>query len=535
VEGNTRSANGFSRRKFLVFTGYGSAAAFLAACGASSAPGSTAGSKGGSKLGGSLSTFASSPVGVIDPTTTQANDLQVVAVQLYGNLVRYETGSQVKVIPDLASRWTASSDGLTYTFYLRSGGKFHDGSPITVNDVVASLAHASSSTSVWESNYSNVASVTPHTSQNAVTIKLSRQDPFFLEKLATIGGSAIYPEAALKKFGSKYATTVETTVGSGPYQLVTWNQTQLVFKRFADYYNPANINEFVITIIPDPNTEQLQFQAGQIDWFPSVLSEAQAKTFKADPSFKETYKQFYTPDAFWYGFNPKVAPFNDIRVRQAIAMSIDMAQVVKVYGLGTPTGVLLNPNMPGYDPKRAAYSYDPQQAQKLLSEAGVGKGLKLNLSVWNIPAFVSMSQVVIQQLNQAGFDAQLSVIDFATFISEVPKGAYSFFINLGNIFFWDPAQWLFDSFDPGGPFDVNYSNPQVNSLLSEALQQTDITKRAALAGQAEALILKDFVAIPIMHRLGAEVFQPWVQGVETVTPIYPNVPVNELWIEASHR
>jgi ABC-type transport system substrate-binding protein len=488
-----------------------------------------------SKRGGTLRAFSSQTIGRIDPTSTQANYLQVLAIQLHSSLVRFKTGG-TDVVADLAEKWDASADGLTYTFTMRSGRKFHDGSPIALSDVLFSLERARADTSVWKANYSKVQSIATDSSANAVVLKLSGPDPFLLQKLAAIGGSAVYSEAIVKKFGDKFATTPESSISSGPFKLTATSETEQTYERFADSHAPSNIDRISLRIIPDPNTQRLEFEAGNLDWITSVLSNDDAKRFKNDSKFAQTYKEFASPDAFWYGFNPTVKPFDDVRVRQAIAMTMDMASAVEVYGLGKPTGVLLHPSMPGYDATRAAYMHDQVKAQDLLQQVGVPTGaLKLELNVWNIPAFVAMSEAIVEQLNEAGFQASMKVAEFGTFISEVRKGTYPFFINLGNISVWDPAQWLFDSFHSTGPFDVKYLNSDVDTLLSQAVAETNVTRRADLAGQAEAKILKDAVAIPIMNRIAGEVFQPWVHGVETVTPIYPNVPLNELWLDPSHR
>lgn len=407
------------------------------------------------QAGGTLHIFTDQTVGRVDPTTTQANYLQVIANQLFAQLVKYKTGS-FDVQPDLAQSWTVSTDGLTYTFKMRPNLKFQDESPIQLSDVVFSLNYARRSDSVWAQSYAQVDQIKEDDANNAVVITLKSPDPFFLQKLSAIGGSAIYPQAEVTKYGDQFATTPENSVGSGPYQLVQKSQDDQVWKRFADFYQPGYIDTIDMRTIPDANTQLLEFTSGNEDWISSVLDAAQADQFKQDPTYANSYIEFHSPDAFWYGFNTKVKPFDDIRVRQAFIELMDMPQAVKAYGLGTPTTTLIHPQLPGYDPDFVAYTHNVDDAHKLLADAGYASGLSVDLYVWNIPAFVTMTEVIQQQLTDGGINVNLKIVDFGTYISEVRKGTYPFFINLGNIGVPDTAQWLYDSFDSKGSFNSGY-------------------------------------------------------------------------------
>jgi len=486
------------------------------------------------KSGGELHIFTSQTIGRVDPLMTQANYLQIIAYQLYAQLVTYRIGTW-EVIPDLAESWDVSDGGLTYTFHMRPDLKFHDGSSIELSDVVFSLERARGETSAWKDNYANVESIEADSDTNSIVLKLSALDPFLLEKLATMGGSVIVPETVVTQYGEEFATTVENTIGAGPFRLVQKAETELVWERFEDFYAPANIDKIVQRVIPDTKTQRLEFEAGNLDWMGSILNVDEAERFRNDPDFTKHYKEFPAPDAFWYGFNPTIKPFDDIRVRQAIAMSIDMEHPVKVYGLGKVTHGLIHPDLPGYNPNLTGYSKDVAKAKALLEEAGYSDGLDVELYVWNIPSFITLTEAVQQQLIEAGFRVDLRIVEFGTFISEVRKGTYPFFINLGNIGVPDSAQWLYNSFHSKGPFTAGYQNEEVDRLLEKAVMEADLAQRAQLAAQAEELILEDAAVIPIMNRLAAMVFQPWVHGFEDSKPVYPRLRFNELWLDPDHR
>lgn len=485
-------------------------------------------------VGGTLRIYSTQTVGRIDPTTTQANYLQVIAYQIFAQLVRYDTGS-FAVVPDLAESWSISEDGLTYTFVMRPDLSFHDGSPITLDDVVFSLDYARRDVSVWAVSYANVTTIEANEANNAVVVTLSSPDPFLLEKLSSIGGSGIYPEAVVTEYGDEFATTVENTVGSGPYKLVEKSEETQVWKRFEDFYEPGYIERIELRTIPDPNTQILEFEIGNQDWIGSILDVEQAARFRNDPAFARSYIEFAAPDAFWYGFNTNVEPFDDIRVRQAIIQMMNIEQAVRVYGLGSATTTLIHPQMPGHDPNFVAYEQNIEAARQLLDEAGFADGLDLTLHVWNIPSFITMTEVIQQQLISAGINVQLQIVEFGTYISEVRRGTYSFFINLGNVGVPDTAQWLYNSFHTNGPFNSGYSSSEVDALLELAVLEMDLDQRAALSSQANELILMDAAVVPIMNRIGAMVFQPWVLRAEGADPIYPRVRLNELWLVEERR
>ncbi len=479
--------------------------------------------------------FSSQTIGRIDPIMTQANFLQILSNQIYEQLVRYKTGSW-DVVPGIAEKWVASPDGLTYTFAIRRNLKFHDGSAVALDDIVFSLERARAQESVWRDNYATVASIKADRQQNTVVLILAQKDPFILQKMASIGGSAVVPKAAVERFGDRFGTTPENTIGAGPYRLTQKTTTELVFERFADFYEPATVERVMMRIIPDPRTQRLEFEAGNLDWVTSILDREFMDRLRRDAKFQKHFHEGPAPDAFWYGFNANVRPFSDVRVRQAVASTIDMEQAVRVLGIGRVANGLIHPDLPGYKQRPRVHPRNLERARGLLREAGVEPPVETSLYVWAIPSFVAMTESIVQQLNSSGlFRAQLQVIEFGTFISEVRKGTYPFFINLGNIGVPDSAQWLFNSFHSKGTFNVRYKSGFVDGLLDRAARDPDPKRRGATAAQAEERILQDAIAIPIANRIAATVFQPWIRGVEdfnaTAGPGYITLRLNKLSVD----
>ncbi len=214
--------------------------------------------------------FSGQTIGRIDPVGTQANFLQILSNQIYEQLVRYKTGSW-DVVPGIAEKWEASANGLTYTFTIRRNLKFHDGSPVTLDDIVFSLERARGRESVWRDNYTTVATIKADPSKNAIVFTLSQRDPFILQKLASIGGSAVVPKAAIERHGDRFGTTPENTIGAGPYRLAQKTQTELIFERFGDHFEPGIVERIIMRVIPDPRTQRLEFEAGNLDWIGSIM------------------------------------------------------------------------------------------------------------------------------------------------------------------------------------------------------------------------------------------------------------------------
>jgi peptide/nickel transport system substrate-binding protein len=476
--------------------------------------------------------FNTETVGRLDNIPVNANFLQILSNQIYEQLVRFKTYSW-EVVPAVAEKWTVSADGRVYTFSIRPNMRFHDGSSLTLNDVVFSINRSRGEQSLWRANYSSVAAVRADASRNAIIVTLSRKDPYFLQKLASIGASPIVPKAAVEKFGDAFGTTPESTVGAGPYRLVEKTQTQLVLESFKSHFARGAVDRLIMRVIPDQRTQQLEFEAGNVDWIPTILDNDLAKRYRDDPRYAATYQEGLANDEFWYGFNPNIRPYSDLRVRQAIAMSITMEQPVKVYGLGRVANGLIHPELPGYKPRSRTYPKNVARARALLRAAGYQQPLDLTLTVWNIPGFIAMTEAVVSQLNATGlFRVRLRTVEFGTFISEVRKGTYPFFINIVNIGVPDSALWLYDAFHSKGVFNVKYKNATVDALLDRAVAESNLARRADLAVQAEQRILQDAVAIPIMNRISVTVFQPWVRGINKYKTMggsgYPSIRFNEI-------
>lgn len=486
------------------------------------------------RFGGTLNLFTSQNLGSVDPITTQTNVVQVVAFNLFGQLVRYKTGTW-EVVADLADSWTVSSDGLVYTFKMRPNLKFHDGSPIALSDVVFSIKRVTGGTSVWKDQFAGIKSVTSDDAAKTVSITLGIADPYLLSKLAGVGGSAIVPQAAVEKYGDKFATTVESTIASGPFRLVEKSETRLVWERFKDFPAPVYVDRVTMRVIPDTKTQQLEFEAGNIDWISSIQDADQAKRFRDNPKYARHYKEFLAPARNWFGFNVTMKPFDDIRVRQAMAMAIDPETMAMIGGLSAPSNMIIHPDLAGFKKVPRTYPQDVAKAKALLAEAGYPKGFSTDFYIYNNDRYIAQAEIMQQALADIGIQIRMRTSEFGPYMSEVRKKRYAFHFNLANILYPDPAVLLYGSFHSKGAFNSGYSNAEVDSLLEKAMAEPDAAKRADLTAQADEIVRKDAGVIYVWDRTAAHVFSTRLHGVEDLTPIYPRVRMNEIWIDPASR
>jgi peptide/nickel transport system substrate-binding protein len=294
-----------------------------------------------------------------------------------------------------------------------------------------------------------------------------------------------------------------------------------------------------VLIIPDATTEALEFDAGNIDWMASILSPDIEERYAADPAYEGSLKRGLSTAAFWLALNPAMEPFDDIRVRQAVASILERESIVEAGGQGVPGYTLIHPTLPGHDPTFNPYPIDVDAAQLLLEEAGYADGVSFEIHVWNIPGFIAMAEVMQQQLLDAGLDVELRVVDFGTMMAEASEGTYAAFFNLGNIFVPDPAEFLYGLFYSESALNVNYLNEDVDRLLEEAIAEPDIAARGELVAEADRLIVEDAVAIPYQFRVTATLFQPWVHGHEdhnqTEASGQTTLRWSDLWLDPEYR
>ena len=441
----------------------------------------------------------------LDPYDANDTLSQQVAKSFYQGLFGLDKEMKVKNV--LAESYTVSDDGLVYTVKLRQGVKFQDGTDFNAAAVKVNLDRASNPDNKLKryNLYKNIASTE---AVDPSTVKITLKQPFsaFINILAHPATAMISP-AALEKYGKEIGFH---PVGTGPYSLETWNQTDFVkVKKNASYWEQGLPKLDTITWRPvvDNNTRAAMLQTGEAQFaFPIPYEQAAVlqKNAKLDLVTTPSIMQRYI------SMNVTQKPFDNPKVREAINYAINRDALVKVAfaGFATPATGVVPPAIAFAEPFKA-WPYDPAKARALLKEAGYPNGFETTLwSSHNHSTAQKVLQFTQQQLAQVGVKVKLTAMDAGQRAAEVEgKGQKESGVRMfytGWSASTGEADWalspLFASQNwPPTLFNTAfYSNPQVDKDLTEALKTTDNAQKASLYKNAQEIIWKESPWVPLV-------------------------------------
>ncbi|QEW02544.1 ABC transporter substrate-binding protein [Microbacterium lushaniae] len=418
---------------------------------------------------------------VLEPTnldirrTSGAALEQILIDNVYEGLVTRTQENEI--VASLASAFEVSDDGLTYTFTLSDGVTFHDGTPLTVEDVVTSLTQVKDDPEiVGNTEFAGVASITA-ADDSTVVITLTEPNQNFL---FTLTG----PAGLVFKTGD--TTDFQTAAnGTGPFTLERWNQgdsIQLV-RNDAYWAEPAGVAEVVLQYIPDFTAGVNAALDGSLDVLTAVQPDLSAQLDEAS-GFTLTTGQ--TTDKGTLAFNNAVAPLDDARVREALRLAIDHEALVEAIGSGQTQYGPIPELDPGYEDLSDVAPYDPERAMELLEEAGADD-LELTLT---IPSFygTTVPQVLVSDFDEIGVTLEVESVEFATWLQDVYTNhdyELSFVLHVeprdvGN--FADPTYYF------------GYDNPEVQDLHAQAQVAVDPDESAELLAEAARIVSEDHAA-----------------------------------------
>lgn len=391
-----------------------------------------------------------------DPTLSTSQEIaRVTYGNVYEGLVRFNRNGEI--VPALAERWEVSADGLRWTFHLRSGVKFHDGSMLSVEDVLAKFERATNPES-GHVNTGYYAAVTSVSAPDASTIvfELERPSRSLLYNLARPDG-IIFPAALAE-------TQRSQPVGTGPFRFARYVEgSEVRLEAFADYWNPAlpYLDGAVFRIISDGNARTAALQAGDID-VAGIFPE-QVALINANPNLKVI--DGTATAEITVAMNNSRAPFDDIRVRQAITHAIDKNAIVQgaFFGFGAVIGTHMSPSEPYYIDLTDTYPYNPARARELLAEAGYAGGLSFDFELPEPYANERRTgEIIAQQLREVGINVNLSVVEWGTWIQRIFLGGDYDMTIIGHS---EPRD--IDIYSRPGYY-YRYDNPRIAELLQQA-------------------------------------------------------------------
>jgi peptide/nickel transport system substrate-binding protein len=463
------------------------------------------------RRGGTLRVSVDQAVSVLNPLLARVNPEYLVAELLYSGLTRLNV--DMSAAPDLAESWSSSPDLLEWTFVLRKALKFHDGSPCAAVDVVATF-EAILDPKTASPARQNVGPIAKLTAKDDTTVVINLSVPFADLPVTLAYTNAKIVPAAVAKGGLDRLS--RQAIGTGPFTLVSFEPERLVVvARNASYYDPQRpyLDKVEVVVYPDTTAEGSALIAGDTD----LMISAQPTEFARFTSASGV-KALRTPSGQFCNVNLgcEQKPFNDIRVRQALALSVDRKAMVDFVteGLGTPgNDTPLNPAYRFYADLPAKRP-DLAKAKTLLADAGHPNGLEATLIASDRPSTRTQLAVALREMAKpAGFTINVQTMPHATYLDQVWKKG-NFYVGFYNMQATADAIFSLLYTSNAAWNETRWNNAAFDQLVTEARSAIDETKRRTLYAEAQKLMYAEVPSvIPVFFDLlGAQ--RDWVEGYQ---------------------
>ncbi|MBX9630393.1 MAG: ABC transporter substrate-binding protein, partial [Burkholderiales bacterium] len=478
------------------------------------------------KQGGSIIVTYKDDIVTLDPAIGYDWVNWSIIKSLFARLMDYKPGT-AELTPSLAESYEISKDGLTYTFKLHKGAKFHNGREVVAQDVKYSIERTNNpkTESPGAGFYDSIAGMDAFKKGKAKDVKgivvvdpatikftLTRPDATFLHVMA-LNFSSVVPKEAVDKAGKDFGKKV---VGSGAFMQADWKLGQeLVLKRNPDYFMPGvpKLDQITFQVGLEPMTAILKLEKGEADFAGDGIPPAKFLQIRNDPKYKDLIIEGGQLQTGYVTLNVQMKPLDKLEVRQAINMAIDKNRIVKIINnRAVPANQPLPPTMPGYDKEFKGYAFDPDKAKELLKQAGLEKGFETTLYVYNVDPNPRIAQAIQEDLSKVGIKVKLKNLAQANVIAAGGKPKTAPMVWSGGM------AWIADFPDPSnfyGPIlgcagatngGWNWSW-YCNKELDERAAKADSMSDPAKAGERAQLwktiftdIMKDAPWVPIFNE-----------------------------------
>jgi peptide/nickel transport system substrate-binding protein len=482
------------------------------------------------------------PVNLEPGNITDGNSL-IAQDQIYSRLMEFKPGT-TDLVPALATEWNGSDNGKVWTFKLRQGVKFHDGTDFNAEAVKFNVErwwdanhpngyrNAGKRYEIWQQMFGGYKGEEQSLLQSIevvdpYTVRFVLKQPFAAFPAAIAAGYyGMASPTAVQKVGANYGTPDSLAVGTGPYIFKEWRTgDRIVLEKNPNYWNQGlpKMNQVVIRFVTDPAARLAQLRAGQID-FTVDLAPDQLKEIQADPNLEAVPRPSF--NVGYLALNPSYAPLAKTEVRQAIAQAINKQEIVKAFwgDLGQSNPHFLPPALSwAVAPNLPDYEFNPQQAKQQLAQAGYPNGFPLEL--WYMPVSrpyfptpKPIAEAFAADLNAIGIRASLKTKDWAAYLADRRKTpGYQAFMLGWTGDYGDPDSFLYAHFGPGSTSDLgNWKNDRVFQLLAQARATADQTARGKLYAEVDEILNREVLRIPIVHS------QPLAAKRKSVTGWVPS-------------
>jgi peptide/nickel transport system substrate-binding protein len=492
--------------------------------------------------GGTLTyTFQPEPVAFSTITTTVV-PVAIISTKIYESLLTWE-GAEMKPKPGLAVSWTQSNDGLTYTFKLRNGVKWHDGQPFSSADVKFSVEDiVRPYHSRGRTYFADLASIeTP----DALTVvfKLKAPVPYFIKAFQPTD-TPILPKHKFAGVNLKDAAVVRQAevftkqpVGTGPFRLKeTQRGSHIILERNPAYWRKGRpyLDQIVLRVLPDGVARAIAVEKGEVDLAPmSALPEAELQRLAKLPHLETSSKgtEALGPIS-WLEVNlrEKEKPLADVRVRRAISMALDRSRIIDViwYGFGKPaTGPIVSVDPNYYNTALKPFPYDPKGAADLLDAAGYKRGndgVRFKLTQHYLPYgenWVRLAEYVKQELSKFGIVVETKSLDFAGWLKAVYTDSNYDFTSSFQHNYSDPSigterNYTSDNIKKGAPFmNPGYTNARIDELYRAASRELNRAKRKEQFNEIQQILHDELPVIFLMEMHYVHLWNKRVHGLIT--------------------
>jgi peptide/nickel transport system substrate-binding protein len=453
---------------------------------------------------------------------------------VFNNLVVFDQhvaqNSLASIVPDLATGWSWSEDGTQLTFPLRKGVKWHDGKPFTAQDVKCTWAALLGVSAdkfrinprrAWYRNVEQIAT----NGDYEVTFQLKRPQPYLIALLAS-GQSPVYPcHVPLRDMRSH-------PIGTGPFKFVEFKPNErIAVTRNPDYWKPGRpyLDGIEYTIIPNASTRMLAFVAGKFDLIWVTMRLLKDIKSQAPQASCEVVMDNNSRDLI---VNRAAAPFDNLELRRAMALSLDRRAFIDILteGQGTVGGSILPPpdgiwgmppdvlhSLPGYGPD---VQKNRTEARAIMQRLGFGpdKRLAVSLSTRNVEGYRDAAVIAISQLREIYIDGQLELIETANWFPRVMRKDYTVGVTVSEGGLDEPDQKFYEAYVCGAERNyAGYCNDEADRLIDRQSMEANPEKRRNLVWEVERRLAEDASRPVLLYSRFATCMQPRLKGLTTMT------------------
>lgn len=445
----------------------------------------------------------------LDPTGGAASSIaEITLYNIYETLTKINPDGSVT--PLLAESWEVSPDLTTYTFRLRKGVKFHNGEPFNAQAVKFSFdrAGAEKSTNKDKRTFANLS--TQVVDEHTVVVLTKEIDPDFPFLVGQATSIIVEPKSA--------ETNMTKPVGTGPYTLENWVKgSSITLRKWPQYRNAGavKINRATFRFIQDPAAQVAAMLAGDVDAFPRITPRSVAQ-FKGNNRFQVVVSGSRAKTIL--ALNNGKKPFDDVRVRRAVAMAVDRKAVIQGAGdgYGVPIGSHYPPSAPGYVDTTGVNPYNPERARALLKEAGITSPLEVTITLPPPPYARQGGEVIASQLAKVGINAKLQNVEWAQWLSNV-YGAKNYDMTIIS---------HVEPFDLGNfakpDYYWGYQSPKFSEMYAKYKATASAGERTKILGDLQRLLAEDSVHAFLYQPQWVTVANRNIRGLWTNMPIFVN-------------